>query len=140
MDQGAEYCSATLVSGMLGSDVNRRETPTDQVSPKSAQVFDHGDVGNVILWRQVEVLASPEGHQLWMQELGLVLMRSDELGPDETEVELVQALDGSLLLRTGPDRDSCIKSQYGVQRAITDSDNSLHGEEGWRSHVSIERK
>lgn len=114
---------------------------TDQVSPESAQVFHHRDVGNVILWRQFDILASPEGHQLWMQELGLVLVRSDELGPDKTEVELVQALDGSLLLRAGPDGDGCMRPQYGVSRVFKDSgDDSLHGEEGWSSHVSIERK
>jgi hypothetical protein len=33
-----------------------------------------------------------------MQELGLVLVRSDELWTDKTEVELVQALDSGFLL------------------------------------------
>jgi hypothetical protein len=53
-----------------------------------------------------------------MQELGLVLVRSDELWTDKTEVELVQALDSGFLLRARPDCNGC--EEVLVRRTLSD--------------------
>ena len=68
-----------------------------------------------------------------MEDLCFVV---DELGTDDTEIELVETSNGGLFLRSGPDSDGCeaLLSVLIQVESYERGENELQGESGRRIH------